>query len=106
MKAEFAFALAFALYVKRLTVCVTGRWAGVDSASEQEKLEARKMLENGDESHLSRARGVRPHRSLYTSSLKMMYVAEYLDGSKVITFSTRRAFSVGSRTSPHETDCS
>jgi len=41
------------------TVCVTGRWAGVDSAWEQEKLEARKMLENGDESHLSSARFVR-----------------------------------------------
>jgi hypothetical protein len=32
---------------------------GVDSAWEQEKLDARKMLENGDESHLSGARGVR-----------------------------------------------
>ena len=28
------------------TVCVTCVWAGVDSACEQEKLEARKMLEN------------------------------------------------------------
>ena len=37
----------------------TGRWAGVDSAWEQEKLEARKLLENGDESHLSSARFVR-----------------------------------------------
>ena len=27
-----------------LTVCVTGRWAGVDNALEQEKPEARKML--------------------------------------------------------------
>jgi len=42
----------------RPTVCVTGRWAGVDSAWEQEKLEARKMLKNGDESHLSSARFV------------------------------------------------
>jgi hypothetical protein len=42
----------------QLTVCVTGAGAGVDSAWEQEKLEARKMLENGDESHLSSARFV------------------------------------------------
>ena len=46
----------FALNKSGLTVCVTGRWAGVDSAGEQEKLEARKMLENGDESHLSSGR--------------------------------------------------
>jgi len=39
-------------------VCVTGAGAGVDSAREQEKPEARKMLENGDESHLSSARFV------------------------------------------------
>jgi hypothetical protein len=32
----------------------------VDSAWEQEKLEARKMFENGDESHLSSARFVSP----------------------------------------------
>jgi len=31
------------------------RWAGVDSAWEQRKLEARKMLQNGGESHLSNA---------------------------------------------------
>ena len=38
----------------------TGRWAGVDNAWEQEKLEARKILENGDESHLpKRSEGVR-----------------------------------------------
>jgi len=43
----------------RLTVCVTGRWAGVDSAWEQKKLKARKMLKNGDESHLpKRSEGV------------------------------------------------
>jgi hypothetical protein len=30
-------------------------WAGVDSAWEQEKLEARKMLENAAESHTSGA---------------------------------------------------
>jgi hypothetical protein len=41
------------------TVCVTCGWAGVDSAWEQEKLEARKMLENAAESHPSSARFVR-----------------------------------------------
>jgi len=44
---------------KRLTVCVTCVWAGVDSAWEQEKLEARKMLENAAESPPSAARFVR-----------------------------------------------
>jgi len=34
-------------------------WAGVDNAWEQEKLEARKMLENAAESHTSGARCVR-----------------------------------------------
>jgi hypothetical protein len=33
-------------------------WAGVDSAWEQEKLEARKMLENAADSHTSGARFV------------------------------------------------
>jgi hypothetical protein len=33
-------------------------WAGVDNAWEQEKLEARKMLENRAESHTSGARFV------------------------------------------------
>jgi hypothetical protein len=33
-------------------------WAGVDSVWEQGKLEARKMLENGAESHTSGARFV------------------------------------------------
>jgi len=33
-------------------------WAGVDSLWGQEKLEARKMLENAAESHTSGARGV------------------------------------------------
>jgi hypothetical protein len=32
------------------TVCADWRWAGVDSAWEQEKLEARKLLENHAES--------------------------------------------------------
>jgi hypothetical protein len=43
-----------------LMACVTRKWAGVDSAWEQRKLEAWKMLENGAESHLSGARFVRP----------------------------------------------
>jgi len=42
----------------RLTVCVTCVWAGVDSLWEQEKLEARKILENAAESHTSGARFV------------------------------------------------
>jgi hypothetical protein len=42
-----------------LTVCVTGAGAGVDSVWEQEKPEARKMLENAAESHTSGARFVR-----------------------------------------------
>jgi len=41
------------------TVCVTCVWAGVDSVWDQEKLEARKMLENAAESHTSGARFVR-----------------------------------------------
>jgi len=44
--------------INRPTVCGTGAGAGVDSAWEQEKLEARKMPENGAESHLSGA----PHQ--------------------------------------------
>jgi hypothetical protein len=43
---------------QRPTVCVTCVWAGVDSVWEQEKLEARKMLENAAESHTSGARCV------------------------------------------------
>jgi len=39
----------------RPTVCVTGAGAGVDSAWEQRKLEARKMLENAAESRTSGA---------------------------------------------------
>jgi hypothetical protein len=35
----------FILGTMRLTVCVTGAGVGVDSAWEQKKLEARKMLE-------------------------------------------------------------
>jgi len=41
------------------TGCVTCVWAGVDSVWEQEKLEARKMLENRAESPASSARFVR-----------------------------------------------
>jgi len=41
-----------------LTVCVTGAGVGVDSAWEQKKLEARKMLENAAESPASSARFV------------------------------------------------
>jgi len=47
------------LLTLRLTACVTCVWAGVDNACEQEKLEARKMLENAAESHTSGARFVR-----------------------------------------------
>jgi hypothetical protein len=42
----------------RLTVCVSRWWAGVDSAWEQGKPEARKTLENAAESHQSAARFV------------------------------------------------
>ena len=45
-------------YTSGLTVCVTCVWAGVDSAWEKEKLEAKKMLENAAESHTSGARFV------------------------------------------------
>ncbi|MBI2707962.1 MAG: hypothetical protein HYX35_06615 [Proteobacteria bacterium] len=45
-----------------LTVCVSRKWAGVDSVREQKKPEARKMPENRGDSHLSAARFVRqPH---------------------------------------------
>jgi hypothetical protein len=40
------------------TVCVSRWWVGWDSAWEQKKTEARKMLENGAESHQSAARFV------------------------------------------------
>jgi hypothetical protein len=42
----------------QLTVCVTGGGTGVDNVWEQEKLEARKMLENAAESPPSSARCV------------------------------------------------
>jgi hypothetical protein len=40
----------------RPTVCVSRWWAGWDSAGEQKKPEAMKMLENGAESHQSAGR--------------------------------------------------
>ena len=57
------FGIIYHLYYPscRPTVCVTCVWAGVDSAWEQEKLEARKMLLNRAESYTSGARFVRPH---------------------------------------------
>jgi hypothetical protein len=55
---------------KHLTVCVTCVWAGVESAWEQEKLEARKMLENAAESHTSGARFVRPRSIFQITNLK------------------------------------
>jgi hypothetical protein len=42
----------------RLTVCVTGAGAGVDSVWEQKKLEAREILENAADSPASSARFV------------------------------------------------
>jgi hypothetical protein len=47
---------------KHPTVCVSRWWAGRDSLREQKKPEARKMLENGAESHQSAARFVRRFR--------------------------------------------
>ena len=46
------------LFLVCLTVCVTGAGAGVDSAWEQKKLEARKLLENAADSPASSARFV------------------------------------------------
>jgi hypothetical protein len=53
----------------RLTVCVTGAGAGVDSAWEQHKLEARKMLVNRADSPASSARGVGRFSSIRNSRL-------------------------------------
>ena len=50
---------------KHPTVCVTGAGAGVDSAWEQKKLEARKLLENAAESPASSARCVRRFLSIF-----------------------------------------
>jgi hypothetical protein len=53
---QFFITISFNLVVLDCpTVCVDVHWAGVDSAWEQEKLEARKMLENAAESHTSGA---------------------------------------------------
>jgi len=43
-------------YSKNLTVCVSGEDAGVDNVQEQEKLEAREMLENAAQSLPTSAR--------------------------------------------------
>jgi hypothetical protein len=63
IKDDFAFALGCP------TVCVSGLWAGRDSLREQEKLEARKILENRAESHKSTARFVRCVFILQTRSI-------------------------------------
>ena len=69
VRAYFARALPSRLILKmtepnsaerQLTAGVTCVWAGVDSAWEQEKPEARKMPENAAESHTSGARFVSP----------------------------------------------
>jgi hypothetical protein len=54
----FSFGFYFVMGDSNPTVCVSRWWAGVDSLREQEKPEARKMLENGAESHQSAARCV------------------------------------------------
>ena len=56
------------------TVCVTCVWAGVDKVWEQEKLEARKMLENAAESHTSGARFVGRSFSRIVTMLDIFYV--------------------------------
>jgi hypothetical protein len=58
MSEKFLYVADNTLPNSRLTVCVTCVWAGVDSVWEQEKPEARKMLENAAESHTSGARFV------------------------------------------------
>ena len=52
-----------------LKVYIYGSRVGVDSLREQKKLKARKMLENGDESHLSSARFVSLRAFLHTTFL-------------------------------------
>jgi len=47
---KFLYFALTCLAIERLTVCVTGAGAGVDSAWEQRKPEARKMLQNAAES--------------------------------------------------------
>jgi hypothetical protein len=58
---------AFALWLCLPTDGVTCVWVGVDSAWEQEKPEARKMLENAAESHTSGARFVGQPRTCHNS---------------------------------------
>jgi hypothetical protein len=58
----------------RPTVCVTCVWAGVDSVWEQEKLEARKMLENAAESHTSGARFVSRRFSWEIQNVHFIFV--------------------------------
>jgi hypothetical protein len=48
-------------FKKRLTVCVPCARAGADPAPEQEKLEARKVIENADESPASDASSAGRH---------------------------------------------
>jgi len=48
----------FGFLHKHPTVCVTRKWAGLDSVWEQKKLEARKVPVKRAESHLSGARCV------------------------------------------------
>ena len=55
------------------TVGVTGAGAGVDNAWEQEKPEARKMLENAAESHTSGARDVSLRYLSERQSLSVSY---------------------------------
>ena len=67
------------------TVCVTCVWAGVESVWEQNKLEARKMLENGAESHKSGARCVSPqmrHCALIMNKAKAEQVQYYMRRSQ------------------------
>jgi len=68
-----------------LTVCVTCVWAGVDSAWEQEKPEARKMLENAAESHTSGARFVRRGYGCKTCSLTVRESTFYFARSEQVT---------------------
>jgi len=53
----------------RPMICVSGGGAGWDSLREQEKLEARKMLENAAESRQSGARCVSRHGTIQVSIL-------------------------------------
>jgi len=65
----------------------TGRWAGVDNAWEQRKLEARKMLENAAESHLSSAPSNDGGRSFSTGERPVFHRA-----GKVMIFEEKGSF--------------